>query len=110
MRYDRRPKVVKKIVDWREQARNLAELSEEQRGKPGGDVARRKLLSLVNKHPEAANLHEVQTLVQRDITMAEAAYICRNGISTEGSWIDTFKSGRQLGAPTIALSPGDNDL
>lgn len=110
MRYDRRPKAVKKIVDWREQARKLAALAEDQRGKPEGDVARRKLLALINKHPEAANFHEIQTLVQRDIIMAEAAYICRNGISTEGSWIDTFKNGRRLGAPTSALSSGGSDV
>lgn len=72
--------------DWRERARKLAALAEDQRGKPEGEVARRKLTALINRHPEAASFAEVQTLARRDITLADVGYMRRAGISTDGEW------------------------
>lgn len=71
---------------WKRKAAALAQLAEDQRGKPEGDLARQKLLEIINNHPEAANYEPVRELAQRDITLGDVARMKRDGISTEGRW------------------------
>lgn len=71
---------------WKRKARALAKLAEDQRGKPEGDLARQKLLEIINKHPEAANYEPVKELVERDLTMKDIGWMKRHGVSTDGEW------------------------
>lgn len=66
---------------WKRKAIALAKLAEDQRGKPEGETARRKLLEIINKHPEVVQLEEVKQL-----TLADLGQMKRRGISLAGSW------------------------
>jgi len=67
---------------WKEKARALAALAEDQRGNPEGDLAREKLLKIIRDHPEAANYEPVRTLVTRDIRLSDL-----KKFDTSGSWM-----------------------
>ncbi|HUW11213.1 MAG TPA: hypothetical protein VM537_15895, partial [Anaerolineae bacterium] len=71
---------------WQRKARALARLAEDQRGKPEGDLAREKLLAILNKHPEAAQFEPVQQLIAQDITLKDIGWMKRHGVSVEGRW------------------------
>jgi hypothetical protein len=71
---------------WRSKIDALTRLAEDQRGKPEGDLARQKLIEIINKHPEAANYKPVQDLVERDLTMGDVDWMQRHGVPTQGSW------------------------
>lgn len=76
-------------------------MAEDQRGKPEGDLAREKLLKIINKYPEAAQYEPVVELVKKDLTMAEVMWMKRQGVSLAGSW-----TGDDLGE-AIALMEAD---
>jgi len=71
---------------WQRKARALSRLAEDQRGKPEGELARGKLLAILNKHPEAAQFEPVQQLIFRDITLKDIGWMNRHGVSVEGRW------------------------
>jgi hypothetical protein len=71
---------------WKRRVQALTRLAEDQRGKPEGDVARQKLLYILNKYPEARDYEPVKELVRKDITLRDIGYMRRNNISTAGSW------------------------
>lgn len=66
---------------WKRKAIALAKLAEDQHGKPEGETARRKLLEIINKHPEATQLDEIKRLA-----LADLGKMKRHGISLAGSW------------------------
>jgi len=74
------------VNKWKRKVQALARLAEDQRGKPEGDLAREKLLQIINKYPEAAQYEPVAELIQRDLTMADIGQMKRDGISTDGKW------------------------
>jgi len=80
---------VKHTRDWKETARSLAALADDQRGKPEGNAARQKLLQIINEHPEAANYEPIKALADRDLTMRDVAIMHSRNISTDGSWTGT---------------------
>ena len=55
---------------WKRKARQFALVAEERRGEPEGDLARRQLLEIIKKHPEARDLEPVQKLFQHDRNLA----------------------------------------
>lgn len=71
---------------WQTKVDALIRLAEDQRGKPEGDLAREKLLSILQKHPEAVTYKPIVDLAWRDITTKDVAEMHRMGISTDGSW------------------------
>ncbi len=71
---------------WKRKAHALARLAEDQRGTPEGDLAREKLAEILRKHPEAVEYEPIKTLAERDLTMADVAWMKRHGVSVEGSW------------------------
>ena len=75
---------------WQRKAESLAHLAEDQRGKPEGELARQKLLEIINKHPEAMQYEPVIELARRDIdwimTGAHLIEMKRAGVSTDGKW------------------------
>jgi len=71
---------------WKRKVRALTRLAEDQRGKPEGDLAREKLLQIINKYPGAAQYKPVVELAKKDLTMADIGWMKRHGISTDGSW------------------------
>jgi len=86
---------------WKRKVRALAKLADDQRGKPEGDLARKKLLQIINKYPEAAQYGPVIELAKKDLTMADVGWMKRHGVSVEGSW-----TGRNL-VEAIALMEAD---
>lgn len=74
---------------WKRRARALARLAENQRGKPEGDVARAKLLEMVNKYPQARDYEAVRELAHRDFLMSDLGKMKRQGVSTDGRWTGT---------------------
>jgi len=75
---------------WKRKAQALARLADDQRGKPEGELARQKLLEIINKHPEAAQYGPVVELARRDIewvmTGAHFAEMKRAGVDVDGKW------------------------
>lgn len=71
---------------WQRKAKALVRLAEDQRGTPEGDLAREKLLLIINNHPEARDFEPVKVLVERDITMADVIRAKRIGVDLTGSW------------------------
>ncbi len=71
---------------WKRKARKLAALAEDERGKPEGDLARQKLLEIINRHPEAAGYAPIVKLVARDITLDAVAQMHDDGVSTDDEW------------------------
>ena len=71
---------------WKSKARSLAKLAEDQRGKPEGDLARQKLLEIINNHPEARDYQPIKDLIERELTLQDIAFMRHNGIYTDGSW------------------------
>lgn len=71
---------------WKRKAEALARLAEDQRNKPEGDLAREKLLAIINKHPEAISYGPIVELVRRDMTLKDIAWMRQNGVSTDGRW------------------------
>ncbi|KPK86875.1 MAG: hypothetical protein AMJ81_00180 [Phycisphaerae bacterium SM23_33] len=71
---------------WKRKVRALARLADDQRGKPEGDVARQKLLQIINKYPEAASYEPVVELAKKDLTMADVGWMKRHGVSLAGGW------------------------
>ena len=78
---------------WKRKAEALARLAEDQRGKPEGELAREKLLAIINKHPEAASYEPVVELARRDMTMRDVAQMMKDGISTAGKWEGDYCGG-----------------
>jgi hypothetical protein len=89
------------VNKWKRKVQALARLADDQRGKPEGDVARRKLLQIINKYPEAGRYEPVVELARKDLTMADVGWMKRHGVSIEGSW-----TGRNL-YKAIALMEAD---
>lgn len=81
---------------WQRKAEALARLAEDQRGKPEGELARQKLLEILNNHPEAAQYGPVVELARRDIEWVmkgtHLVEMKRAGVDTDGEWA----------APTLA--------
>lgn len=75
---------------WKRKARALARLAEDQRGKPEGELARQKLLEIVNNHPEAAQYEPIVELARRDIEWifkgSHLVEMKRAGVDTDGKW------------------------
>lgn len=69
---------------WKRKAIALARLAEDQRGKPEGEVARQKLLQILNRYPQAREYEPIKVFTLRDI-----AWMRRRGISTAGKWTGT---------------------
>jgi hypothetical protein len=85
--------------DWRRKAEALCRLAEDQRGKPEGELARQKLLEIINNHPDALKFKPVTDLAEKDLTMGDVAWMNRNGVSTEGEW-----AGRNLKEAIVIMS------
>ncbi len=86
---------------WKRVAQSLVRLADDQRGKPEGDLAREKLLQILSKYPEARQYEPVIELIEKDLTMADVAWMRHNFISTDGSW-----TGANL-AEAVALMEAD---
>lgn len=75
---------------WQRKAESLARLADDQRGKPEGELARQKLLEIINRHPEAAQYGPIVELAKRDIewvmTGAHLMEFKRAGGDTSGKW------------------------
>jgi hypothetical protein len=71
---------------WQRKADALIRLAEDQRGKPEGDLARQKLLDIINAHPEAFEYQPLLDFAHRELTLRDVGEMERRGISTEGSW------------------------
>jgi hypothetical protein len=78
------------VNKWQRKATALARLAEDQRGKPEGELARQKLLEIINRHPEAAQFEPVVELAKRDIewvmTGAHLMEFKRAGGDMSGEW------------------------
>lgn len=74
---------------WQSKVDALIRLAEDQKGKPEGDLAREKLLSILQKHPEAVTYKPIVDLAWRDLTTKDVVKMHRMGISTDGSWTGT---------------------
>jgi hypothetical protein len=86
---------------WKRKVQALAKLADDQRGKPEGDLAREKLLRIINKYPQAAQYGPVVELAKKDLTMGDVGWMKRHGVSVKGSW-----TGRNL-VEAIALMEAD---
>jgi hypothetical protein len=71
---------------WKRRARALAALADDQRGKPEGEVARQKLLEMLNKYPQAREYEPILALAKKDMTLREVGEMKRQGISLAGKW------------------------
>ena len=71
---------------WQTKVDALIRLAEDQKGKPEGDLAREKLLLILQNHPEAVHYQPILDLAWRDISTRDVAEMHRRGISTAGSW------------------------
>ena len=71
---------------WQTKVDALILLAEDQKGKPEGDLAREKLLLILQNHPEAVSYKLIVDLAWRDITTKDVVKMHRMGISTDGSW------------------------
>lgn len=74
------------VNKWQRKVDALIRLADDQRGKPEGDLAREKLVEILNKHPEAQEYPPIIELAERDFTMGDLYAMKRQGISTGGSW------------------------
>lgn len=74
---------------WTRKVDALIRLAEDQKGTPEGDLAREKLLSILQKHPEVQAYQPLTGFVQREISGADFVRMKQEGISTEGSWTGT---------------------
>ena len=52
---------------WKRKVRALIRLAEDQRGKPEGELAREKLLKILNDHPEAREYQPVVDFAVREV-------------------------------------------
>jgi hypothetical protein len=66
---------------WKSKVRALIALTEDQAGKPEGELAREKLRYILARHPEAREYEPVRAFMLSDIR-----YMRQRGISTDGSW------------------------
>lgn len=66
---------------WKRKALALARLAEDQAGKPEGNLAREKLLKILERHPEARDYAPIQKFMVRDLHR-----ILDLGGSIAGSW------------------------
>jgi hypothetical protein len=71
---------------WRRKAAALIRLAEDQKGKPEGDVAREKLLNIINNHPEAATFTPIVEFARREVTGADVARMRQYGSDLTGRW------------------------
>lgn len=71
---------------WKRKVRALTRLADDQRGKPEGDLARQKLLQIINKYPEAAEYEPVVELVKKDLMTTDITWMKRHGVFVAGSW------------------------
>jgi hypothetical protein len=75
---------------WQRKAEALARLAEDQRGKPEGELARQKLLEIINRHPGGAQYEPIVELARRDIdwvmTGAHLVEMKQADISLDGTW------------------------
>jgi hypothetical protein len=66
---------------WKSKVQALARLAEDQRGKPEGELARQKMLQILEKYPEARRYEPA-----RQFMLSDLAWMRRHGVSTDGSW------------------------
>ena len=66
---------------WKRKVQALARLAEDQRGKPEGELAREKMLHILERYPEARDYEPVKQFMMSDL-----AYMHRHGVNTDGSW------------------------
>lgn len=71
---------------WQRKVDALILLAEDQKGKPEGDVAREKLLLILNNHPEAVRYQPLVDMAYRDISTQDVVRMHKMGISTDGVW------------------------
>lgn len=71
---------------WQTKVDALIRLADDQKGKPEGDLAREKLLLILQNHPEAVSYQPIVDLAWRDITTKDVVKMHRMGIRTDGSW------------------------
>lgn len=71
---------------WKRTAEALARLAEDQQGKPEGDVARQKLIQILDKHPEARSHPPIIAFMRREMTLREFHDIRAAGVDTDGAW------------------------
>jgi hypothetical protein len=69
---------------WQSKVDALIRLAEDQKGKPEGDLAREKLLLILQNHPEAVDYRPILDLACKDVVKMH-----RMGINTDGSWTGT---------------------
>ena len=71
---------------WQRKADALIRLADDQRGKPEGDLAREKLLQIINKHPESFTYQPLIDFAEREFTLGHLREMRQQGISTNGRW------------------------
>jgi hypothetical protein len=71
---------------WKSKVIALRRLAADQRGKPEGELARQKLLHILEKYPEAREYEPIQEFARREFSMGDLGYMKRNSIDTDGSW------------------------
>lgn len=71
---------------WKRKVRALIRLAEDQKGKPEGDLAREKLLQILNEHSEAREYQPVINFAVREVTGADVRIMRKHGITLEGHW------------------------
>lgn len=69
------------MTRWKRRALALARLAEDQRGKPEGEAAARKLRYILEKYPEACEYEPIAEFTMRDLR-----FMRDSGISTGGKW------------------------
>lgn len=72
---------------WQTKADALIRLADDQRGKPEGDLAREKLLLIINNHPESFAYQPLIDFAEREFTLQNLKEMKQQGISTDGCWI-----------------------
>jgi len=69
------------MTRWKRRALALARLAEDQKGKPEGESAARKLSQILERYPEAREYEPIA-----EFTMGDLRSMRDKGISTEGRW------------------------
>lgn len=71
---------------WQRKVDALILLAEDQKGKPEGDLARKKLKEILRNHSEARSYPPMVELMRRGLQLKDIGMIHKQGISTGGQW------------------------
>lgn len=72
---------------WQTKADALIKLADDQCGKPEGDLAREKLLAIINAHPESFAYQPLIDFAEREFTLSDLREMRQQNISTDGRWM-----------------------